>query len=143
MRLRELIRENTEDNNSAGPDDTASSPTHDTKPGKKGDIHPHHKSTIKGMTTYPEYPGYYYNMYRFGVNMAGNQHGDHNMDQHGPHANQMITLAYTDGDKKIIKQSMKNMGIKGQVVTADDSLEPDDTNNTSPVAKSKRNKYGI
>jgi hypothetical protein len=137
MKMSDLLNED------AGGDDNSSSPNQGNKGGKRGQMHSNHTSAIKGMTTYPEYPGYYYNMYRFGVNMAGNLHPDHDMSQHGANANDMITLAYSEADKEIIEKSMQNMGVKGKVITSDESSEPEDTNTASPIANKKRNKYGV
>jgi len=119
------------------------SPNQGHKTGDSGEFHPEHQSVIKSMTSYPEYPGFYYNMYRFGVNMAGNLHDEHDMAQQSHTANQMLTLAYTDTDREIIEKSQKNMGIKGKAITTANSQEPETTNKTSPIAKRKPNKYGI
>jgi hypothetical protein len=139
MKMRDLIKEDI----GGGDDNNSASPNQGSKGGQRGQMHPHHKSAIKGMTIYPEYPGYYYNMYRFGVNMAGNLHDDHDMAQTSNTANEMVTLAFSEADKEIIEKSMKNMGIKGKVMTGDESSEPRETNKTSPIAKRKPNKYGV
>ena len=142
MRLREIINEDSGAGDSG--DDSGSNPgTGGTKGGKRGKMHPHHASAIKGMTTYPEFPGWYYNMYRFGVDMAGNQHEDHNYVQQSHSANELSTYAYTEADKLIIDKSKKNMGVKGKTLTSNKSEEPDGINKHSPVAKIKKNKYGI
>ena len=142
MKMRDLLREEAGGDTSGG-QDTMTSPNQGSNHGNRGTLHPHHASAIKGMTVYPEYPGFYYDMYRFGVNMAGNLHPDHNMSQASHSANEMITLAYTEADKEIIEKSMQNMGIRGKVLTKDKSSEPEDTNKSSPIAKRHRNKYGV
>ena len=134
-----LLKEDVGGDNS----DSSTSPNQGNKQGDRGEFHPEHQAVIKGMTTYPEYPGFYYNMYRFGVNMAGNLHDDHNMAQQSHSANEMITLAYTEADREIIEKSQRNMGIKGKLITTANSEEPDTTNKTSPIAKRKPNQYGV
>jgi hypothetical protein len=110
--------------------------------GKPGKLHPHQKDAIKGMTTYPELPGWYYDMYRFGVHMAGSP-DNQPMAQKSPTANQLSTLAYTDAEEKIINKSKRDMGLKGKTLTSNRSEEPGETNTTSPVPKRKKNKYGV
>ena len=113
------------------------------KKSKSGKLHFHHKSAIKGMETHPELPGWAYNMYRFGVDMAGSPDSEHKLDPKSATANHLTTLAYTDADAEIINKSKKNMGLGGKSLTSKESLEPEDTHKSSPVAKIKRNKYGI
>jgi hypothetical protein len=132
MRLRELINEDG---------DSGSNPGGKSK-GKSAKLHPHHKSAIKGLTTYPELPGWYYNMYRFGVHMAGSP-DDQPMAQKSPMANQLATLAYTDAEETIINKSKKEMGLKGKTMTSKHSEEAEGTNTSSPVAKRKKNQYGV
>jgi hypothetical protein len=132
MNLRELFNEDTGDTGGNG-----------GRKGKTGKLHSHHKSAIKNMTTYPELPGWYYDMYRFGVNMAGSPADLHPMDQKSHTANQLATFAYTDAEEKIINKSKKNMGLKGKTLTSKNSEEAQGTNTKSTVAKHRRNQYGI
>lgn len=139
MRAREFLSEMT------GSDDSSDSSGSSSNPGnrgKKGTMHPHHKSAIKGLNTFPEYPGWYYNMYRFGVSMAASP-DDNNMSQLSPTANQLNVYAYTDAEQVIIDKSKKHMGVKGQQMTTNKSEEADDVNKTSMTNKPKKNKYGI
>jgi hypothetical protein len=82
-----------------------------------------------------------YLAYRMGVAMAGSP--DETMDQHGPLGSSFITLDYTDADTKIRKGAEKVMGVKSQEVTGKGSVETDNVNTSSPVAKPKKNKYGV
>jgi len=109
---------------------------------KSGKMHDHFKSSIKGMHTYPGNHTYY-DMYRFGVDMAGSPDDHHSFDPSSPVANQLVTLSYSDADQKIIDKSKKKMGFTSKQLTPNDSKEPSDTSNNSPVAKIKRNKYGV
>lgn len=110
--------------------------------GSKGKLHPHHTAAIKGWNTLPELPGWYYNMYRFGVHMAGSPE-DQGMDPTSPSANQMSLYAFTDAEQQIIDKSKKDLGYKGKKLSNNRSEEPEGTNKSSPVAKPKKNKYGI
>jgi hypothetical protein len=109
---------------------------------KSGKMNNQFNSSIKGMHTYPGNHTYY-DMYRFGVDMAGSP-GDHNdYDPASPVANQMVTLSYSDEDQKIIDKSKKKMGFNSKQLTSNNSTEPSNTHTSSPVAKIKRNKYGV
>jgi hypothetical protein len=134
MKVTEIITESNSENSNAT--DQAGT----TK--KSGKMHDHFKSSIKGMHTYPGNHTYY-DMYRFGVDMAGSPDDYNTYDPASPIANQLVTLSYSDADQKIIDKSKKKMGFKSKKLTPNDSKEPSDTSNTSPVAKVKRNKYGV
>jgi hypothetical protein len=133
MRAYEFLKEDQGDTSSANQGSNKK---------KTGQINPNHKSSIKGMDSHPDIPSHYYDFYRFGLHMAGSP-ADQDMEPSSPYANQLITLAYTDADSNIIQNSRKAMGIKGKSLTSNDSKENNDTNKISPVAKPKRNKYGV
>jgi len=128
MRVKELLAENADAPGNTG--------------GSANKMHGHHEAAIKGMETYPDLPAHYYNMYRFGVHMAGSP-ADQDMKAVGSVANQMVTLAYSDADQDIINKSKKALGLKGKQLTSKASKEVSDTNTVSPVAKPKKNKYGV
>lgn len=109
---------------------------------KSGKMHDHFKASIKGMYTYPG-PHTYYDMYRFGVDMAGSPNDHNQYDPASPVANQLVTLSYSDADQKIIDKSKKKMGFDSKKLTPNNSTEPTETHTSSPVAKIKRNKYGV
>ena len=101
-----------------------------------------HKDAIPGLTRHKDTGSHYYDMYRMGVHMAGSP------DEQNPSAamstgNEFATLAYTDAEEHIIKKSAKAIGWKGRPMTSKGSKEQKDTNKVSPVAKIKRNQYGI
>ncbi|NBU69420.1 MAG: hypothetical protein EBS49_07410 [Verrucomicrobia bacterium] len=81
-------------------------------------------------------------MYRVGVHMAGSPNKQ-DMDKRSAIGNQFVTGAYTKAEADIISKSAKAMGMKTQDLTSQDSKEQKDTNKVSPVAKIKRNQYGI
>jgi hypothetical protein len=146
MRLREFLNKLNEDGSagiSSSADDTGSVDT-GAQSGKKkgrGKVHSHHAAAIKGLTTIPDWPGYYYNMYRLGVHLAGSPENPN--EEKGAFANEMVFTTYTDVEEKMLKHSAKEMGVNLLTLSSNKSKETDDTNKSSPVAKRKPNKYGI
>lgn len=82
-----------------------------------------------------------YLAYRFGVALAGSP--DETMDQYGPLGSAFITADYTEVDADIRKGAEKIMGVKSSEVTGPGSVETNTINTQSPVAKTKKNKYGV
>ena len=111
--------------------------------GKPSRLHSSQADVIKSMDIYPELPGYYYDMYRFGVHMAGSPDHSHPMDKASATGNHLTTLAYTSAEQEIINKSKKDIGLKSKRVSSDKSKEPSETNTVSPIAKRKKNKYGV
>jgi hypothetical protein len=138
MKLRELfLKEDTGDDTGF---DSGTHPGHKHN-GKRDAINPDHEAAIPGLVTIPDWPGQYYNMYRLGVHMAGSPH---NPSEHeGVANNEMVITQYTDVDTEIINHSAKALGVKVKALTKKGSVEPKGINVASPVAKPKRNKYGI
>ena len=80
-----------------------------------------------------------YKAYRFGVAMA-----DHTITHaEGPASNDAIIVAYTPEEEQIIQAGTKATGHKGRILANRGSEEPGSTDARSPVAQSKRNKYGV
>ena len=110
-------------------------------------------SATPGMQTWPALDNNNspYSAYRFGVLMAGaGPRHDLDPENHhyppvikGPVGGQFVTLGYTKGDEEILDNAKKLMGITSIQKTEEGSFEEEDTNIVSPVAKPKRNKYGI
>lgn len=100
------------------------------------------KHTVKDLKTYPDLPSHYYDMYRFGVHMAGSP-DNQKMDRRSSVANQMATVAYTDADAEKVNATAKAMGLKVQTLSTKHSKELPDINQTSPTAKPKRNRFGV
>jgi hypothetical protein len=109
--------------------------------GKRDKINPEHDAAIPGLVTIPDWPGQYYNMYRLGVHMAGSPH---NKSEHeGIANNEMVMTQFTDAETDMINHSSKALGVKIKALSSKGSQEPKETNTTSPVAKPKRNQYGV
>lgn len=128
MRWREIIAEGGESHASGAASGGGS--------GKKKGLHKDQKAVISNAARYPSTPAHYYDMYRFGVHMAGSPEGQ-TFDPAGPSGNEMVTVAYSKAEEDIIKHTAKEMGIKGVAMTSSGSLEPKDTNVKSPVAQWK------
>jgi hypothetical protein len=84
----------------------------------------------------------YYQMYRFGIAMAGEP--EKSAPKDGPAKDQPTVWMYTNADEEIVNRAAKNQGITGKtIVKKGPSSELKTINTTSPVASSKKNKYGV
>lgn len=80
-----------------------------------------------------------YKAYRFGMAMA-----DHTIDYpEGPAAQHAVVVAYTKEDEEIIRGGERQTGNKGKMLTDRGSNEPQGTDVQSPVARIKRNRFGV
>jgi hypothetical protein len=87
-----------------------------------------------------------YMQYRYGIALAAaraDQAGHVEFEQESPWAENLTIVGYTPEDAEVVKMADKLMGVKATRIADDSSREPVDTNNVSPTAKPKRNKYGI
>ena len=89
---------------------------------------------------YPDYPSSSpYKIYRFSTQMA-----DHTTNQtYGAAANLGVTVAYSDAEEEIIRATEDRLGTRSERLSTDKSEEMQGVNTTSPVAKKKKNKYGV
>ena len=102
------------------------------------------RDAAPGMTSWPSLDNNNnpYHAYRFGISLAGSP--DNHVEKDGPVGGNFITMAYTDGDELILKSAAKKMGISSKSMSSSKkSCELPDINKSSPVAKVKRNKYGV
>ena len=79
-----------------------------------------------------------YQAYRFGVTMA-----NHEEPPYGPTKQHAVISAYTPEEEEIIHAAERATGHKGRLVADRGSREPESTGTHSPVAKPKRNRYGV
>jgi hypothetical protein len=82
-----------------------------------------------------------YLAYRFGMELAGSPGVD--TEQRGPIGSEFTTIGYSDADQEIIDHASKKFGLKRKTHGGKGSVELDNINTASPVAKPKRNKYGV
>ena len=93
-------------------------------------------STAFEFPTMPSSDGY--QVYRFGVAMA-----NHEEPPYGPTSQHAVISAYTPEEEGIIHAAERATGHKGRLVADRGSREPESTGTHSPVAKPKRNRYGV
>jgi hypothetical protein len=80
-----------------------------------------------------------YQAYRFGMAMA-----DHTINHaEGPAEQHAIVVAYTPEEEDIIRGGETQSGHHGLMLTDRGSREPNSTNIISPVARPRKNKYGV
>lgn len=97
-------------------------------------------STMPYSKQFPDMPSSDpYRAYRFGMAMANHTI----VDPEGPSSNHAVIVAYTPEEEEIIRGGEKQTGYKGQQLSDHGSREPKTTNTQSPVARIKRNRYGI
>lgn len=90
----------------------------------------------------------YYQMYRLTLDMAGintpPEQRVNDIDGEGwPASNNAVMLAYSKGDDEIIRKTLKKRGFKEKMTSDGDSNEESYVNKTSPVARVKKNRYGV
>jgi hypothetical protein len=93
-------------------------------------------STAFEFPTMPSSDGY--QAYRFGIAMA-----NHEEPPYGPSSQHAVITAYTPEEEVIIHAAEKTTGHKGRILADRGSQEPKSTETTSPVARHKRNRYGV
>jgi hypothetical protein len=80
-----------------------------------------------------------YKIYRLGMLM-----GNPDMENiKGPAAANAVVVAYTQEEEEKVHRAKKRSGDTSQMLSDRGSTEPTSTDTVSPVAKIKRNKYGI
>ena len=101
----------------------------------------HNKSTTMSTTyEFPTMPGNnVYQAYRFGLAMA-NHKMKHKL---GPVDQNAVIVAYTPEEEEIIAAAERVTGHKKNLVADRGSNEPNDTYSVSPVAKPRRNRWGV
>ncbi len=99
--------------------------------------------SLSNLHTYPQLDvnDNPYLAYRFGIALAGSPM--RNMDKYSPIGSEFTTVGYSDADQEIIDNVAKHFGVKPHTHGKKDSVESKSTNTVSPVAKPKRNKYGV
>jgi hypothetical protein len=87
-----------------------------------------------------------YKQLRMGMALASAM-SPHPMDVESAFGENMTLVGYTNADMEIIKLAMKILGkdYTGDMekLSTDESEEAPDVNFTSPIAKPKRNKFGV
>ena len=91
-----------------------------------------------------------YYQYRYGMALAAAraiENGDlenNSFEKESPYAENLIQVMFSPKeDKKTMDLANKLAGVKSQQIATLNSREPKNINKTSPLAKPKRNKYGV
>ena len=107
----------------------------------EGEMRPGVSEPMAKSDYYPDMPSSDpYIIYRFGMGMA-----DHTtFHPNGPSRNAAVIVQYSEGEEEIVSATEKKLGKFSKKMLADRrSSEAPETYKTSPVAKRKKNKYGI
>jgi hypothetical protein len=80
-----------------------------------------------------------YLAYRFAMAMANHEI----KNEVGPTDEYAVISAYTEGEEEIIATAMRKTGERAVEVADTGSREPKNTNIVSPVARIKKNRFGI
>lgn len=105
----------------------------------KSGIHNDNASTLPSTVKYPQMDNAY-ELYRFGVSMAGQPGIPTPTSTIG---DVPVLVPYSKGDEDIIRATEKLHGVRGKAINSKGSSEPTGTNTVSPTAKPKRNRYGV
>ena len=104
------------------------------------------KSTRNSLPNVHSYPyldnnAHPYVAYRFGVALAPSPRDV--TQKQAPIGSEFTTIGYSDADQEIIDHARKEFGLPVRKHSTKGSVELDSVGKTSPVAKPKRNKYGV
>jgi hypothetical protein len=118
------------------------------KENKEGKPTKRQTQSSKGMNIYKDGDTWTsdYSGYRLGMAVAGTDgKNDPDMDAESYIGKKKLTYPYTKEEQEMLKKAYKTVGVTYVDVNHGDmeSRELDTTNKTSPVAKPKRNKYGV
>lgn len=131
MRAREFIKESF-------------NAKHHGKPGKVRDIA---DATLPGVFVQQQLRNTDpYMQYRMGLAMAAARAKDKgyvDFEQESAFGENLIQVMYSPEDEETIMLASKLMRVKPTRITDNASREPSDTRTQSPVAKPKKNKYGV
>jgi hypothetical protein len=87
-----------------------------------------------------------YMQMRYGVALAAalaHKEGAVDFDQETAWAENVTQVLYAPEEAEAVKLASKMMGVKPTQIASNKSREPNHVNNVSPIAKSKKNKYGV
>lgn len=116
-----------------------------------GSIASQSNDTLPGVYVTPELTNsdsYY--QYRYGIALAAAraiENGDlehHSFEQESPYAEKLIQVMFApEQDKKTMDLANRLVGARSEQIASLNSREPKNINKVSPVAKPKRNQYGV
>ena len=109
----------------------------------KGKLRKGTRNALSNIQSYPylDNNSHPYMAYRFGIALARSPEDVTHTE--GPIGSEFTTIGYSDADQEIIDHTRKEFGFKRRKHSGKGSVELDKVNKTSPVAKPKKNKYGV
>ena len=99
------------------------------------EFRPEHDAVLPRSINFPEMSGKYYDMYRMGMNIAGQGNSSNMEAKTGVVASNLMFTAYTDEELEMVEKMAKEMGQSVNHLVKQKSKEPNDTYTHSPVAK--------
>ena len=87
-----------------------------------------------------------YMQYRMGIAVASaraHANGDVDFDQESAFGENLVQVMFAPEDEETIVLASKMMGVTPTKITDNASHEPTSTNSQSPVAKPKKNRWGV
>jgi hypothetical protein len=101
------------------------------------------QNSVSNLHSYPylDNNAHPYVAYRFGVALARSPHDV--TARQGPIGSQFTTIGYSDVDQEIIDHTREEFGLPVRKLSTKGSFELDGVNKSSPVATTKKNKYGV
>ena len=114
-----------------------------TEAKEKGQLRKATRNSLSNIHSYPylDNNAHPYVAYRFGVALAKSPREV--TAKEGPIGSEFTTVGYSDADQEIIDHARKEFGLPVRKHSTKGSFELDKINKTSPVAKPKKNKYGV
>lgn len=109
----------------------------------RGKVRKATRNSLSNLQSYPHLDNnnHPYLAYRFGVALAASPRDV--SQKEGPIGSEFVTIGYSDADQEIIDHARKEFGFEKRTHSTKGSVELDKINKTSPIAKPKRNKYGV
>lgn len=115
--------------------------------GKPSKVRPRADATLPGVFVQQQLRNTDpYMQYRLGMAVASaraHEQGEVDFEQESAFGENLVQVMYAPEDEETIMLASKLMGVLPTRITDNASREPDTTHSTSPVAKTKKNKYGI
>lgn len=100
------------------------------------------KAAMPNMTMYTDADNSSpYNGWRFGIALAGAP--DHKMPAKGASGQKMVIAPYAPEEDTIIKSAAAMIGITPTAISTAGSHELADAGTVSPIAKPRKNRYGV
>ena len=117
---------------------------------ERGSMPKSHISAVSGMKSHDNLDNSSpYHPWRFASNFLPGADGKNpyafDPQRDGPNGQALVTVGFTKEEDAMIKQAEKAFGweAKHRTITPSGSKEQDDTYTISPLARPKKNKYGV